>query len=78
MTGRTHQIRVHLRSIKCPIVGDQRYKLRDKKLKSPFELNRIFLHSNYLGFYDLKDKWQEFKCGLPLELEEFLNKVRKN
>ncbi len=78
LTGRTHQIRVHLRSIGCPIVGDQKYKLRDKKLKTPFELNRIFLHSNYLGFYGLKDKWQEFKCGLPLELEEFLNKVRKN
>ncbi|MBU4369905.1 RNA pseudouridine synthase [Patescibacteria group bacterium] len=78
LTGRTHQIRVHLRSIRCPIVGDQKYKLRDKKLKSPLELNRIFLHSNSIGFYNLERKWQEIECALPLELEDFLNKIRKN
>jgi len=78
LTGRTHQIRVHLRSIGCPIVGDQKYKLRDKKLKSPFELNRIFLHSTSIGFYNLKRKWQEFEDDLPLELKDFLNKIRKS
>jgi len=78
LTGRTHQIRVHLRSVKCPIVGDLKYKLRDKKLKLPLELNRIFLHARYLGFYNLQNEWQEFKFDLPLELENFLNKVRKN
>lgn len=78
LTGRTHQIRVHLRSIGCPIVGDQKYKLRDKKLKSFLELNRIFLHAKYLGFYSLQNKWQEFRSELPLELEDFLNKIRKN
>ena len=72
LTGRTHQIRVHLRSIGCPIVGDQKYKLRDKKLKSPLGLNRIFLHASCLGFYNLQNKWQEFRSELPKELKEFL------
>jgi len=78
LTGRTHQIRVHLRSIKCPIVGDQKYKLRDKKLKSPLELNRIFLHSRYLGFYNLQNEWQEFRSELPKKLKEFLKNLRNN
>jgi len=76
LTGRTHQIRVHLRSIKCPIVGDLKYKLRDKKLKSSLKLDRIFLHSIFIGFYDLEKKWQEIECPLPLELEDFLNKIK--
>jgi len=78
LTGRTHQIRVHLRSIKCPIVGDLKYKLRDKKLESSLKLSRIFLHSNSIGFYNLKRKWQEVEGVFSSELEEFLNKIRKN
>ena len=76
LTGRTHQIRVHLRSIKCPIVGDLKYKLRDKKLKLSLKLDRIFLHSTFIGFYDLEKKWREIECPLPLELEGFLNKIK--
>ncbi len=78
LTGRTHQIRVHLRSVGCPIVGDQKYKLRDKKLKSPLELNRIFLHAKYLGFHNLQNKWQEFRSELPKELKEFLKSLKNN
>ncbi|HAU07597.1 MAG: hypothetical protein A2568_00050 [Candidatus Yanofskybacteria bacterium RIFOXYD1_FULL_44_17] len=43
-TGRTHQIRVHLKSIGCPIVGDMVYgKQSDKGL-------RMFLHAYRLDF----------------------------
>jgi len=76
LTGRTNQIRVHLKSINCPIVGDEKYKKRDLFLKKPLEIKRIFLHAYYLGFYDLNNQWVEFKIGLPLELEQFLNKLR--
>ncbi len=76
LTGRTHQIRVHLKAIGCPIVGDQRYgKLKNKKIEINKELNRIFLHASYLGFYDFKKQWQEFSSDLPMDLKKFLNKI---
>ena len=76
LTGRTHQIRVHLKAIGCPIVGDQRYgKLKNKKIEINKELNRIFLHASYLGFYDFKKQWQEFSSDLPIDLKKFLNKI---
>lgn len=69
LTGRTHQIRIHLKSIGCSIVGDKRYtKIRDN-------LDRIFLHASYIGFYDLKNHWREFKSDLSKELKQFLNKI---
>ncbi len=75
-TGRTHQIRVHLKSIGHPIVGDKVYKIKRQKL--PFPLNRQFLHAFYLQFIhpstaDIK----AFKIGLPPDLEEVLSKLRE-
>lgn len=43
-TGRKNQIRVHLASINCPIVGDRRYGCSDPYLR------RIRLHAYYLSF----------------------------
>jgi 23S rRNA pseudouridine1911/1915/1917 synthase len=77
LTGRTNQIRVHLKAIGCPLVGDKKYKIKDLKLIPDFKIDRIFLHAYYLGFYDLKNKWRDFKINLPLDLENFLNKIRE-
>ncbi len=74
LTGRTNQIRVHLRAINCPIVGDLVYGFKDKSQGN--ELGRIFLHAAYLGFYDLNNAWQEFRSDLPEELSNFLNNLR--
>ena len=41
LTGRTHQIRVHMAFLKCPIVGDKIYGRR----KSTLPINRHFLHA---------------------------------
>lgn len=79
LTGRTHQIRVHLSAIGHPILGDQIYKpkktiftlLRTRiKVVDP---GRIFLHSTKLGFKDLDNKWQEFESPLPPILIDFIN-----
>jgi len=70
LTGRTHQIRLHLKAIGCPIVGNNKYA----KIKN--DLGRIFLHASYLGFYDLEGKWQEFKSELPKECQQFLQKLK--
>jgi len=75
LTGRTHQIRIHSKSIGCPLVGDQKYgkkQIADGK----WQINRIFLHAGYLGFYDLNGHWREFKSELPITLNNFLNQIQ--
>lgn len=72
-TGRTHQIRIHLKSIGCPIVGDTLYKIKRKKSIS---LNRIFLHAFHLSFTDLDGQKHDFKIDLPKELKYFLEKIK--
>ncbi|MFA6099038.1 MAG: RluA family pseudouridine synthase [Patescibacteria group bacterium] len=76
LTGRTHQIRVHLNAYGLPIVGDETYK--PKKLKTKIRMPRIFLHAYRLGFFDLKNGWQEFTAPLPPELEQLLKKLRNH
>jgi 23S rRNA pseudouridine1911/1915/1917 synthase len=44
-TGRTHQLRVHLRYIGHPILGDKKYGRKDKLM------GRQALHATFLGFY---------------------------
>ncbi len=72
-TGRTHQIRVHLRAYGYPLVGDRLYQ--NKKIKVA-GLERIFLHACLLGFNDLKNNWQEYHSPLPEALHNFLNNLK--
>jgi 23S rRNA pseudouridine1911/1915/1917 synthase len=69
-TGRTHQLRAHLKAIGYPIVGDPLYKMRKLKIKN--EPSRILLHARTLGFNDLGNKWLEFNSPLPPEFKKFL------
>lgn len=71
-TGRTHQIRLHLKSIGHPIVGDNKHKIKRQKNTN---LNRLFLHAYKLGFFDKNNQWQEFRIDLPIELKNFLQKI---
>lgn len=73
-TGRTHQIRAHLHSIGHPVVGDKVYRLsRSKKIKN---LPRLFLHSQILGFKDLRENHREFRSELPEDLDIFLKRLK--
>jgi len=71
VTGRTHQIRVHLSSIGFPVAGDVIYGG-----KTSF-LNRQFLHASQLGFrLPVNNKYVEFQSELPEDLSLALSKAR--
>ena len=72
-TGRTHQIRVHMQSINCSVIGDQLYgrPAADKKL--PHFPSRQMLHAHRLSFQHpiLKSKLS-FEAPLPDDFSSFL------
>lgn len=63
-TGRTHQIRVHLKAINHPIVGD---KLYGGARGQGSVVSRLMLHARRLAFKDLKGERHEFICEPPAE-----------
>ncbi|NMB67362.1 MAG: RluA family pseudouridine synthase [Chloroflexi bacterium] len=75
LTGRTHQIRLHLAFLGCPIVGDSIYGRR----KSSLELQRHFLHAARLTI-QLPGETQPrtFEAGLPPELDDLLTALRSH
>ena len=48
LTGRTHQIRVHLAALNHPVVGDNLYEGRRRSLTSRDEFGRLMLHAHKL------------------------------
>ena len=70
ITGRTHQIRVHLAFAGYPVVGDTTYGRRRQRIG----LDRHFLHAAFLGFRRPADNADmSLRAPLPVELEEVLN-----
>jgi 23S rRNA pseudouridine1911/1915/1917 synthase len=69
LTGRTHQIRVHLAYVGHPVVGDMLYGRRKHRLACP----RQFLHACRLGFYRPADgRRMLFESPLPTDLQQVL------
>ena len=70
-TGRTHQIRVHMTSIKHPLLGDEVY---GPKI-CPFKLQGQVLHAKTIGFiHPTTKEYMEFDSDLP---EYFKNLIEK-
>lgn len=70
ITGRTHQIRVHLAYIGYPIVGDRVYGRRKQRLS----LKRHFLHAGELSFKrPLDDALLTLTAELPPELQKIID-----
>jgi 23S rRNA pseudouridine1911/1915/1917 synthase len=73
VTGRTHQIRVHLAATGHPLAGDSRYGRRKEEPKFP----RLFLHAHRLSFiHPGTGERVEFTSELPSGLANILEKLR--
>lgn len=72
ITGRTHQIRLHLGFIQCPVVGDQIYGRKNPSL----HLGRHFLHAARLKIRIPGEPTERnFEAPLPAELQDALVKL---
>ena len=70
ITGRTHQLRVHLASMGHPIVGDKKYGNTNNKNLSNFNLkDRMYLHAYSFSADDLNI---EFNVDTPTEFKKIL------
>lgn len=73
-TGRTHQIRVHMKYIGYPIAGDPKYGPKKKTL----DINGQALHAAVLGFVHPRTKEEMlFEAPLPADIEALLHYLRK-
>jgi 23S rRNA pseudouridine1911/1915/1917 synthase len=76
VTGRTHQIRVHLASIGHPIVGDARYGGSPKGWHSGLQLDRPWLHAEHVALeHPVTGKTLSFESPLPDELVAILDQL---
>ena len=71
-TGRTHQIRVHLRTLGYPVLGDSVYGY-----PSPL-IYRQALHAKVLGFLHPKTKQKlSFASELPSDMQSLLKELER-
>ncbi|AUZ30468.1 putative RNA pseudouridine synthase YlyB [Bacillus licheniformis] len=71
-TGRTHQIRVHMKYIGFPLAGDPKYGP-----KKTGDFNGQVLHAGVLGFdHPRTGEYVEFEAPLPDDMKNLLDKIR--
>lgn len=69
-TGRMHQLRVHLKSIGYPIVGDVLYAETKIKASNNLNLDRLALHAFSLTILLPKNELKTFEVPVPATLEK--------
>lgn len=75
-TGRTHQIRVHLKSIGHPLLGDATYGWKPSAdLPTP---SRVMLHAEHLIFaHPISAKTLDLRAPLPKDFQAMIKQLRK-
>lgn len=75
-TGRTHQIRVHTKTMGNPIVADKKYGNSDKDQKLAIKgIDKLLLHAGKLEFFDEK---QQQKISVTAKLDERFSRFLSN
>jgi 23S rRNA pseudouridine1911/1915/1917 synthase len=74
LTGRTHQIRTHLRAIRHPIIGDLLYGPNKKREDVLFGIKRTMLHSFKISIEIPEKGDMSFEAAIPSDFEEILAK----
>ena len=92
-SGRTHQIRVHTKSLGHPIICDavygdgkpillssfkKKYKLSQNDLEEKPIISRLALHSYHLNFTDIHQKKFSIGAPLPKDMKALLQQLKKN
>ncbi|MBB6175867.1 23S rRNA pseudouridine1911/1915/1917 synthase [Anoxybacillus tengchongensis] len=73
-TGRTHQIRVHMKYIGYPLAGDPKYGPR-----KTLPIDGQALHAGVLGFHHPRTgEYLQFEAPIPHEFERLLDMLRNN
>lgn len=91
VTGRMHQIRVHLAELKAPIVGDEfyggrpfylseikkKYNLKKNSEERPL-IQRFALHAYKLQLNGISGKAYDFEAGYPKDFKVLVEQLEKN
>jgi 23S rRNA pseudouridine1911/1915/1917 synthase len=76
-TGRTHQIRVHLKSLGHPILGDALYGWK-ADARMPIQPERVMLHAEHLVLtHPVSGKELDFRAPLPDDFSKMIKALRK-
>ena len=79
LTGRTHQIRVHLEHMDHPLAGDERYgDSAANRVAKKLGLRRLFLHAQSIAFPDEHGNELHFTAPLADDLEQFLLRLSRS
>ena len=91
VTGRMHQIRVHLSYLKHPIIADHQYGGKDvflSEIKRKFNLkqdseelpliSRVALHAYSIGFFDINGEPKYTEAPYPKDIEALVTQLRKH
>ena len=74
-TGRSHQLRVHLSSIDCPIMGDKIYSNKFKNNQLFQIANRQMLHASQLKFTLFKQEYN-FHAPVPPDFNQMVKYIK--